>query len=167
VKDFVVRWTKDVIGQEAKTQFDRLVQAGKANLFAGIIAGWESNLSHGYCALSRLGYSAQNLPVDFGHERERVLHRHIERWAKGIYDSGIPSELDFQPYRDPAETGLQQNKCYSIPRGGVNFPDRLRFARFGQRSTAIRHRASAVMGTKGASRRYTKRFELTVAVFGQ
>jgi hypothetical protein len=95
VKEFTTYWTKDVIGQEVKRQFDRFVQAGKAKLFAGIIAGWESNLAYGYCSLSHLGYSAQNPPADFDHERERVLQRNIERWAKGISDAGIPRDLIF------------------------------------------------------------------------
>ncbi len=95
VKDFASYWTRDVIGQEVKRQFDRLVEAGKAELFAGVIAGWESNLAYGYCSLSHLGYSAQNPPSDFDHERERVLQRHVERWAKGIYDAGIPRDLIF------------------------------------------------------------------------
>jgi hypothetical protein len=95
VKGFTTYWTKDVIGREVKRQFDRLVQAGKARLFAGIIAGWESNLAHGYCSLSRLGYSAQNPPADFDHEREQVLQSHIESWAKGIADAGIPRDLIF------------------------------------------------------------------------
>jgi hypothetical protein len=95
VKEFATYWTKDVIGQELKRQFDRLVQAGKAKLFAGVITGWESNLADGYCSLSRLGYSAQNPPADFDHEREQVLQRHIESWAKGVYDAGIPRDLVF------------------------------------------------------------------------
>ena len=95
VMDFVGHWTRDVIGQEIKQQFDRLVEAGKGQLFAGIIAGWESNLSDSYCSFSYLGYSAEKPPDDFDHERERVLQRHIERWAKGIFDSGIPRQLIF------------------------------------------------------------------------
>jgi len=94
-KDFVTYWTRDVIGKEIKKQTDRLVRAGKAELFAGVMVGWESNLAFGYCSLSFLGYSAQNSPYDFDYERERVLHRHIERWAKGIYDAGIPRDLIF------------------------------------------------------------------------
>ena len=95
VTAFETYWSKEVIGQEVKKQLDRLVQAGKPALFAGVIAGWESNLSDGYCSLSNLGYGAQNPPADFDHERERVLQRHIERWAKGLNDAGIPRELIF------------------------------------------------------------------------
>src|SRR5207237_91411 len=73
VRGFTTYWTRDVIGEEVKKQFDRLVQAGKERLFAGVIAGWESNLSYGYCSLSQLGYSAKNPPADFDYERERVL----------------------------------------------------------------------------------------------
>ena len=60
------------------------VRAGKERLFAGVIAGWESNLAYGYCSLTQLGYSAQNPPPDFDRAREQVLQRHIELWAKGI-----------------------------------------------------------------------------------
>jgi hypothetical protein len=95
VQQFTTYWTRDVIGREIKNQFDRLVRAGKARLFAGVIVGWESNLANGYCSLSHLGYSAQRLPADFDRERERVLQRHIERWSKGIFDSGIPRQLIF------------------------------------------------------------------------
>jgi hypothetical protein len=95
VRNFVNYWTRDVIGQEVKKQFDRMVQAGKPQLFAGVIVGWESNLAHGYCSLSHLGYSSEKPPADFDRERERVLQRHIEHWAKGIYDSVIPRDLIF------------------------------------------------------------------------
>jgi len=95
VRNFASYWTRDVIGGEVKKQFDRLVAAGKSQLFAGIIVGWESNLAYGYCSLSHLGYSSQRQPADFDREREHVLQRHIERWAKGIYDSGIPRDLIF------------------------------------------------------------------------
>jgi hypothetical protein len=95
VRDFTTHWTRDVIGQEIEKHVDRLVKAGKARLFAGVIVGWESNLNNGYCSLSQLGYTAQNPPADFDHERERILQRHMERWAKGIYDAGVPRHLIF------------------------------------------------------------------------
>lgn len=93
VRDFVTYWARDVVGSEVKRQFDRLVAAGKPQLFAGVIVGWESNLAYGYCSLSYLGYSADKPPVDFDRERERILQRHIERFAKGFYDAGIPKDL--------------------------------------------------------------------------
>jgi len=95
VRDFAAYWTRDTIGQEVKRQYDRLARAGKERLFAGVIAGWESNLAYGYCSLAQLGYSAQNPPPDFDRAREQVLQRHIELWAKGIYDAGIPSDRIF------------------------------------------------------------------------
>ncbi len=94
-QEFATYWTRDVIGAEVKQQYDRLAQLGKTRLFAGVVAGWESNLADGYCSLSELGYSAQDPPANFDRERERVLQRHIERWAKGIYDAGIPRDLIF------------------------------------------------------------------------
>ncbi len=94
-REFATHWTRDVIGAAVKQQYERPAQLGKARLFAGVITGWESNLAFGYCSLSELGYSAQHPPEDFDRERERVLQRHIERWAKGIYDAGIPRDLIF------------------------------------------------------------------------
>jgi hypothetical protein len=96
VREFTTHWTKDVIGQEVKRGLDQLVEAGKTNLFAGVIAGWESNLAYGFCSLSHRGYSAQNPPADFDREREKVLQRHIESWAEGIYDTGVPRDLVFR-----------------------------------------------------------------------
>lgn len=118
VRDFVAYWTKDVIGQEVKKQVDRLVQAGKAKLFAGVIVGWESNLAHGYCSLSHLGFTAQNPPADFDRERERVLHRHIERWAKGIYDAGIPSDLIFT-HLGPIPRRAYEQLTANLPRSRI------------------------------------------------
>lgn len=94
-KKYVTYWTREVIGKEIKKQYDRLVAAGKAKLFAGVMVGWESNLARGYCSLSYLGYNEQKPPRDFDHERERILHRNIERWAKGISDASIPKDLIF------------------------------------------------------------------------
>jgi hypothetical protein len=95
VKQFVGYWTKEVIGPEIEQQLRRLAAAGKSQLFAGVIAGWESNLSEGYCSLTHLGYSKENPPADFDHERERILQRHIELWAKGLFDAGIPKNRIF------------------------------------------------------------------------
>jgi hypothetical protein len=52
-------------------------------------------MAYGYCSLTQLGYSAQNPPPDFDRAREQVLQRHIELWAKGIHDAGLPSERIF------------------------------------------------------------------------
>ena len=95
VRDFMSYWARDVIGQEVKRQYDRLVRAGKEKLFAGVIAGWESNLAYGFCSLTQLGYGLQNPPPDFDRAREQVLQRHIELWAKGIYDAEIPRDRIF------------------------------------------------------------------------
>jgi hypothetical protein len=95
VKKFTDYWARDVIGQEIKTQFDRLIESGKPQLFAGVIAGWESNIAYGYCSLAHLGFSAEHPPTSFIQERDRVLQRHVARWAKGIYDAGIPRRLIF------------------------------------------------------------------------
>src|SRR5262249_44771179 len=108
VRQFVMHWTTDVLGREIKRQYDRLVAAGKPELFAGVIAGWESNLADGYCSLSHLGFSAQRPPADFDHAREQVLQRHIEDWAKGIYDAQIPKDRIFTHVSPIGERAYQE-----------------------------------------------------------
>jgi hypothetical protein len=93
IQAFVNYWLLDVIGPAIAVQYDRLVLAGKPELFAGVFAGWESNLSYGYCSLSQLGYSSQNLPSDYETAREAVLQQHISLWAQDLYNSGIPKNL--------------------------------------------------------------------------
>lgn len=95
IKSFVRHWVRDVIGLHIKKQLDRLIEAGKQRLFAGVFVGWESNLSYGYCSLTNLGFSALNPPVEFDRKRQRIVQRHIGRFAKGIYDAGIPRDLIF------------------------------------------------------------------------
>ncbi len=95
VRDAVTHYARDVVGKAVKKGVDKLKNAGKENLFAGVVVGWESNLADGYCSLTERGFSASNPPGDLDREREKILQRHMERMAKGVYDAGINKDLIF------------------------------------------------------------------------
>lgn len=90
VQEWTQYWLVDVIGPAIKAGYQQLVAAGKAQLFAGVFAGWESNLVYGYCSLSHLGYSAANPPANFAAAQAVVLQRHISLWAQYLAQAGIP-----------------------------------------------------------------------------
>src|SRR5271170_2815892 len=86
-------WLLNVVGPAIETGYQRLVSAGKTQLFAGVFAGWESNLAYGYCSLSQLGYSAASPPANFQNAQADVLQRHIALWAQDLNQTGIPTNL--------------------------------------------------------------------------
>lgn len=87
-----VRAAATVIGEEVKAGVDNLRTAGREDLFAGVVVGWESNLADGYASLTLKGFTARRPPENFDLEREQILHDHIETWSKGIYDTGISKD---------------------------------------------------------------------------
>jgi hypothetical protein len=88
-----------LIGGAVKRHLDRLRAAGKAHLFAGILADWEPHLrdesprKYGYCALHHLGYGPRNPPQDFDKALAEVMNGWIVLWAKTLWEAGIPREL--------------------------------------------------------------------------
>lgn len=123
----------DVIGAAIKKGIDRLVAAGKPELFAGVIMGWETAIGSdydnntillGYCALTNLGYSKTNPPKDRDTALEGVVHDFIELWAKNLSDAGIPKDKIFAhvAYVDPTDPTFTaffktQTETYSELRG--------------------------------------------------
>ena len=100
VKTEVARRARDVIGGEIKAQIDALAREGRAELFAGVIIGWESHMGHdfasderlGFCALSNAGFSPRNRPPSFGDEVQKIIKQSLEHWAKGLLEAGIAKE---------------------------------------------------------------------------
>ena len=93
IKAAVARFATEVIGREVRKGIDRLKVQGKEDLFAGVIAGWETDMADGYCALRNNGYSATNPPADLEREKEKIVQAYIARWAKGLRDAGIDKNL--------------------------------------------------------------------------
>jgi hypothetical protein len=89
-----------LIGKEIENERTTLKSEGKAHLFAGVMAGWETCIGRdfdtgrplGYRALSHRGFSATNLPKDPDLERVRVVKEFIELWANALRAGGVPRE---------------------------------------------------------------------------
>jgi hypothetical protein len=96
----VVTRRAHLIGSEIKRELAKLEAAGKGELFAGVIAGWETqigsdfatNKSLGYHALSNLGFDSKTSSVQCDSERSRVVKAFIETWAKALAQAGVPAE---------------------------------------------------------------------------
>jgi hypothetical protein len=92
-----------VIGAEIAQQLAALKREGKEYLFAGVIAGWETQMGRdfetdrplGYRALSRRGFSLDHPPKDADAERVQVVREFIELWANSLHAAGVPKERIF------------------------------------------------------------------------
>ncbi len=99
IKDAVKR-RANLIGFELKCGTDKLKLANKGELFAGVMAGWEtrigrdfaSNRNLGYHALSIRGLRANTSQEICDSERCKVVKEFIESWASEIARAGVPSE---------------------------------------------------------------------------
>jgi hypothetical protein len=102
VQQWTAYWLLDVVGPAIRAGYEQLIAAGKSHLFAGVFAGWESNLAYGYCSLSFLGYGADNPPANFGNAQAQVLQRHISLWTQYLAQAGIPVNRIFTHVAWPA-----------------------------------------------------------------
>ena len=95
----VRRRATEVIGKGIKAGIDELRRQGKEDLFAGVIAGWETQIGQdfdtgrylGYHALTNRGFSKNHPPPDMDKEREKIVEEFITVWCKGLADAGIPT----------------------------------------------------------------------------
>ncbi|MGO8688678.1 MAG: hypothetical protein ACLQLG_03515 [Thermoguttaceae bacterium] len=94
-----VRGRAEVIGKAIKSAVDGLKRQGKERLFAGVIAGWETQIGQdfdtgrylGYHALRNRGFSKSHPPGDMDGERETIVEEFITLWAQGLADAGVPA----------------------------------------------------------------------------
>ncbi|MGV3607250.1 MAG: hypothetical protein ACO1RA_12670 [Planctomycetaceae bacterium] len=92
-----------LIGAEVKRELDALKLAGNEHLFAGIIAGWETQLGRdfdtnrtlGYRALKNRGFNEQKPPKDLDLERSQIVKEFMELWANALHSAGVPREKIF------------------------------------------------------------------------
>lgn len=95
-----VRRRAALIGREAALGMKMLQAHGKADLFIGVIAGWETQIGKdfetgkplGYHALANLGYSAENPPANADLARVAIVNRFVELWATSLAEAGVPDE---------------------------------------------------------------------------
>ena len=89
-----------LIGDEVEKGFKKLHDAGKDDLFIGVIAGWETQIGKdfdtgkplGYCALTNKGFSATHPPGDFERARSEIVREFVAFWAQSLVKAGIPKE---------------------------------------------------------------------------
>jgi hypothetical protein len=92
-----------LIGAEIKRERAALKSAGKEYLFAGVIAGSETQIGReygtgrllGFRALAHRGFSEKNPPKDLDAERVSVVKEWIELWANSLHAAGTPREKIF------------------------------------------------------------------------
>ena len=98
-----VRDRAGLIGAEIKKELAALKSHGKEHLFAGVIAGWETQIGRdfetdrplGYRALSNRGFSETNPPNDLDLERVQIVEEFMELWANSLHAGGTPREKVF------------------------------------------------------------------------
>lgn len=99
IRTEVTRRARDVIGAEIAAQVAILRAQGKENLFAGVIAGWESHMGQdvstmdrvGFHALANRGFGPGNPPSDVGAEVASIVAEFIGLWTDGLAQAGIDS----------------------------------------------------------------------------
>jgi hypothetical protein len=92
-----------LIGAEIKRELAGLKSQGKEHLFAGVIAGSETQISPefgtnrrlGFRALAHRGFSENNPPKDLDAERVSVVKEWMELWANSLHAAGTPREKIF------------------------------------------------------------------------
>lgn len=92
-----------LIGAEIKRELATLKSAGKEHLFAGAIAGSETQISPefgtnrrlGFRALAHRGFNGKNPPKDRDDERVSVVKEWIELWCNSLHAAGTPREKIF------------------------------------------------------------------------
>jgi hypothetical protein len=92
-----------LIGATIRQELEALKSEGKAHLFAGVIAGSETQISPefgsngrlGFRALAHRGFSEKNPPGDPDGERVSVVKEWIELWCQALHAAGVPREKIF------------------------------------------------------------------------
>lgn len=95
-----VRQRAYLIGTEVNRELQRLKKEGREELFAGIIAGWETqigrdfdtNLPTGYHALYNAGFRSSLPSAQSDSRRVEIVKDFIKLWADALAEAGIPSD---------------------------------------------------------------------------
>jgi hypothetical protein len=131
-----VRQRAGLIGTEVRQGADRLARSGKGELFAGVIAGWETMIGRdfatgrdvGYCALSNRGFSAKNPPKDPDGELVKVVKEFMELWAGEMARAGVAKEKIYAHIALPQ--GFEPDRTTSYLRSVGFAPPEVAFSRF-------------------------------------
>ena len=125
-----------LLGKAIQAGVKQLEQRRRPELFAGVIAGWETMIGQdfktgkylGYRALLNRGFSRERPPQDMDLEREKVVEEFIEHWTNGLAEAGVSprkiyshtaflSRRAFRIGGDKAETVLTAQSFRAALRG--------------------------------------------------
>ena len=98
-----VKGRAGLIGAEIHRERSALKDQGKEHLFAGVIAGWETQIGRdfetgrplGYRALRHRGFSESHPPRDPDLERVRIVQEFMDLWANSLHAGGVPRDRIF------------------------------------------------------------------------
>jgi hypothetical protein len=114
-----------LLGKAIQAGVNRLQQLKRPELFAGVIAGSETQIGQdfetgkylGYRALLNRGFSRDHPPRDMDLEREKVVEEFVELWTKGFAEAGVSPQKIYShiaPFpRRAFEPGGNQETTYS------------------------------------------------------
>lgn len=120
-----------LIGAEIARELAALKTEGKEYLFAGVIAGSETQIgsefgterSLGFRAMARRGFGESHPPKDLDAERASVVKEWMQLWANALHMGGVPREKIFchiaftsQGLRKPSATeSYAQMVHFAVP----------------------------------------------------
>ena len=117
-----------LIGVEIARELAALKAQGSEHLFAGVIAGWETQLGRdfetgrtlGYRAILHRGFSEGHPPGDADVERVRIVKEFMELWADSLHAGGVPRRRIFChiAFTDQGLRQLSEKDSYAVK---VNF----------------------------------------------
>jgi len=99
VKEVVSQRAK-LIGNEIAKGLQKLHAAHRDDLFAGVIAGWETQIGKdfntekylGYCALTNAGFGMNNPPANLDIARSKIIMEFASFWAQSLILAGVPQD---------------------------------------------------------------------------
>jgi len=108
-----------LLGKAIQAGVNQLAQRNRPELFAGVIAGWETMIGQdsktgkylGYRALLNRGFSRERPPQDLDLEREKVVQEFIELWTTGLAQAGV------SPQKIYSHTAFLPRRAFKI--GGI------------------------------------------------
>ena len=88
-----------IIGTALRNGLERLRRAGREDLFAGMIVGWETQIGRdfgtgralGYCVLANRGLRRGAARAAMDQARVEAVDRFISIWSQAIASAGVPS----------------------------------------------------------------------------
>jgi len=115
-----VRQRSALLGKAIQAGVKQLQQHKRPELFAGVIAGWETMIGQdfktgkylGYRALLNRGFSRELPPRDLDLEREKIVQEFIELWTEGLADAGV------SPRRIYSHTAFLSQRVFKLSEHG-------------------------------------------------